>query len=312
MSNSNTPYDDAFRTLLTDCSRLIIPIVNVMFGDNYTLDEIVSLFQNEFFITEGGEEKRITDSNFRIGNRSKYRYHIECQSSSDGTIIVRIFEYATQIAISTAISDGKSTRFDLPKSGILYLRSNSNTKEHTIIVNAPNGKSLSYTVPVIRIADYSLEQLLDEGLWFLIPFYFFNYNLDEMDNSDDMINEMVEKYTKLWHKLDEYVEVGKITEFEKSAIKAMCDKVAEALSLKHANVQKGVMRVMGGQVLDYEAKRIYREATEKTKKDDALEAVQNMISFGVSKEKILTKYSQDIYEEALKILESASDELKEM
>lgn len=28
MANYNTPYDDSFRTLLTDCKRLIIPVVN--------------------------------------------------------------------------------------------------------------------------------------------------------------------------------------------------------------------------------------------------------------------------------------------
>lgn len=39
MSNSSTPYDDAFRTLLTDCSRLIIPLVNVMFDSSYSIDD---------------------------------------------------------------------------------------------------------------------------------------------------------------------------------------------------------------------------------------------------------------------------------
>ncbi len=29
----NTPYDDVFRTLLNDCSRLIIPIINEVFRE---------------------------------------------------------------------------------------------------------------------------------------------------------------------------------------------------------------------------------------------------------------------------------------
>lgn len=29
---SNTPYDDVFRTLLNDCSSLIIPVINEIFG----------------------------------------------------------------------------------------------------------------------------------------------------------------------------------------------------------------------------------------------------------------------------------------
>lgn len=32
----NTPYDDVFRTLLTDCTALIIPVVNELFHTSYT------------------------------------------------------------------------------------------------------------------------------------------------------------------------------------------------------------------------------------------------------------------------------------
>ena len=35
----NTPYDDVFRTMLNDCSRLIIPVINEIFCENYRGDE---------------------------------------------------------------------------------------------------------------------------------------------------------------------------------------------------------------------------------------------------------------------------------
>ena len=35
----STPYDDVFRTLLTDCSSLIIPVVNELFHEGYNGDE---------------------------------------------------------------------------------------------------------------------------------------------------------------------------------------------------------------------------------------------------------------------------------
>ena len=41
-TNVNTPYDDVFRTLLTDCSSLIIPVVNEIFHENYTVEETVT------------------------------------------------------------------------------------------------------------------------------------------------------------------------------------------------------------------------------------------------------------------------------
>lgn len=33
---TSTPYDDVFRTLLNDCSSLIIPMINEVFGEKYT------------------------------------------------------------------------------------------------------------------------------------------------------------------------------------------------------------------------------------------------------------------------------------
>ena len=46
----NTPYDDVFRTLLTDCTELMIPVVNEIFHTHYTGKETICLLQNEHFI----------------------------------------------------------------------------------------------------------------------------------------------------------------------------------------------------------------------------------------------------------------------
>ena len=45
----NTPYDDVFRTLLTDCTELMIPVVNEIFHTDYTGKETICLLQNEHF-----------------------------------------------------------------------------------------------------------------------------------------------------------------------------------------------------------------------------------------------------------------------
>ena len=64
----NTPYDDVFRTLLTDCTELMIPVVNEIFHTDYTGKETICLLQNEHFIKmpNGSEQERITDSSFEI------------------------------------------------------------------------------------------------------------------------------------------------------------------------------------------------------------------------------------------------------
>ena len=58
----------------------------------------------------------ITDSYIQIGGK---KYHIECQSTKDGTMIIRMFEYDSQIAIDSAVIDGNRLTVKFPNSAVL-------------------------------------------------------------------------------------------------------------------------------------------------------------------------------------------------
>lgn len=98
---TNTPYDDVFRTLLNDCTPLIIPVINDVFGEQYSGNEEIIFSPNEHFLNRqgGNEDERITESSFQIRGKEIKRYHLECQSSPDSSLLVRFFEYGTQIAL---------------------------------------------------------------------------------------------------------------------------------------------------------------------------------------------------------------------
>ena len=55
---------------------------------------------------------------------------------------------------------------------------------------------------------------------------------------------------------------------------------------------------MGGKILQLESERL-REEGQKTER---IRAIQNMIKYDVSKEKILQDYSEEEYEEAVKTM----------
>jgi predicted transposase/invertase (TIGR01784 family) len=59
MSEIGTPYDDVFRTLLTDCSRLIIPVVNEIFQKKllFLIPFYIFTFEHDFGIIENNENK---------------------------------------------------------------------------------------------------------------------------------------------------------------------------------------------------------------------------------------------------------------
>lgn len=73
-----TPYDDVFKTLLNDCTSLIIPVVNEIFGENYSGDEIVNFLPNEHYIhiPDTNTKEKITDSCFQIQGMQRKKYHI--------------------------------------------------------------------------------------------------------------------------------------------------------------------------------------------------------------------------------------------
>ena len=55
----NTPYDDVFRTLLNDCKQLIFPVLNEIFGENYSGNEDIKFSQNEIYLTQqDGEQEQ--------------------------------------------------------------------------------------------------------------------------------------------------------------------------------------------------------------------------------------------------------------
>ena len=85
---SSTPYDDVFKTLLNDCSSLIIPVINEVFHEHYRGDETITFHTNDHYMNgqDGEGKKRITDNCFDIQGETKKTYHVECQSTSDSSM----------------------------------------------------------------------------------------------------------------------------------------------------------------------------------------------------------------------------------
>ena len=264
---ANTPYDDVFRTLLNDCSRLIIPVINEMFHTSYTGREKISFSPNEHFLNQqdGSEEKRITDSCLMLDGDFYKRYHFECECLPDNTVSVRIFEYDSQIALDNSRIEGNKLIVTFPKSAVLFLRSNANTPDEMIIrIEAMNGEALEYAIPVMKTQKYTIEEIFEKKLLFLIPFYIFSHEsrFEEYNSSEEAMEPLLKEYQDIEKRLEELRNAGEIDERTRHTIIDMSNKVLENIAQKYDNVKKGVHDIMGGQVLEYETKTIFNEGIE--------------------------------------------------
>ncbi len=257
---ANTPYDDVFRTLLNDCSALVLPMLNETFGEHYTGKEEIIFFQNEHFLNQqdGTEEKRITDTFFAVSGAKRKKYHWECESKADKSILARFFEYDAQIALDgSSIKDGMLV-IEFPHSAVLVLRGgNSMPDKMRTKIKTPGGEA-EYDTEVLKICTYSLEELFEKNLLFLLPFYIFNHEnkLEACENKPDMLAELEKEYKNIRDRLGEMQEKGIIDSFTKCTLMDMSNKVAEHIAAKYINVREGVKKIMVGQVLEYEAKTI--------------------------------------------------------
>ena len=161
-----TIFDDVYRTIVQKLSFLIIPAINEAFGTHYDLHTGLTQLRNEHLELAG---KIITDSIFRIGD---ILYHIECQSTPDGTMVIRMFEYDFAIALEEAYKGNAPYRVKFPMSAVIYLRPDKNVRGAlSMEVEFPDGQIVTYQVPVINVQDYSLDNIFDKWLWLFIPFY---------------------------------------------------------------------------------------------------------------------------------------------
>ena len=242
METINTPYDDAFRTLLQDCPELVIPLINELFGTDYTGQEAVLSSANEIFIRNpnGKKEKRVTDSNLTLISLKgiSKRYHLECQSTADGTMEIRMWEYDAQIALMEKEYRNGVLHVNFPDSAVIYLRSSKTTSDELKICIHVRQKQLQYGIPILKVKDYTLEELFEKQLWMLIPFYIFRYEKEfrKINGDEERLHSLRMEYENVAARLDQECQSGRMKPITGGALCELANNVVKKLASKYDNV----------------------------------------------------------------------------
>ena len=293
---TNTPYDDVFRTLLNDCSHLIIPLINEVFGEKYSGREKIIFSPNEHFLNrqDGNEKERVTDTSFKIQGKETKKYHLECQSSTDNSMLIRFFEYDTQIALDEGEIKGNVLTVTLPHSAVLFLRCRRSAPDVLKIRMVTPGGSVEYGVQVIKTQQYTLDEIFEKNLLLLIPFYIFSHEtrFGEYERDKAKLRALQEEYEQIKNRLEGLLKERSISEYTKCTIIDMSNKVLEHIAAKYNSIREGVKEVMGGKVLEYEAKTIKKEGLEEGLEEGIRGTVSILKNLGIPRQTILIKIQE--------------------
>lgn len=223
---NNTIFDDVFRTMLEKMPELAVPLINEIFGTSYPEDIEIIQRRNEHQTKQG---EIITDSQLLIAEKI---YHLECQSTQDSEMVVRMIEYDFSIGLETMEKEEGKYRMYLPHSSILYLRGNKKTEKLTIEVVAPEGETWEYKVPAVYVGHYTKEEILEKRLFFLLPFYIMRYEKADL-------------------------EIGKEKEYRD--LIELIIRIADYILRKRKKARKGFGDVMGGKVLELESDQLMQQ-----------------------------------------------------
>ena len=275
---NNTIFDDVFRTMLEKMPELVIPLINEVFGTNYPADIPIEQQRNEHQ-TKSGE--KITDSRLKIADKI---YHIECQSTSDTEMVIRMIEYDFAISRESKKIENGRYRIYFPHSCVLYLRGKGRSNTIGMDIVMTNGQIIKYDLPAIYVENYTTDVIFQKKLLFLLPFYIMRYekSREKLDKNPKELRELLQEYEKIAGKLEDSL-LGRGREAQHRYLVEVIIRISDYIFANSEKTRKGVNAAMGGEVLDLKTDKLINEIRQDVKEEVRDEVKMEIVVYMLKK-----------------------------
>jgi hypothetical protein len=280
MQKLSPDYDNVFKTMKSKHNRLFISVINHKFGKHYPMNAKIEALPSEGYFTEretqeGSEdiEEKISDFLMRIENEV---YLLECQSYDDGSMAIRIAEYAFLAARQSAEWNIGYANIPMPNFAVIYVKRTNRTPEKTTIrFTFPNGQEVVYESENVILEELTKEYIIEKRLFPYIPFYITRYEkeLTEEGNIENAVSDLEYFRSEMIRLHDEH----ELTDDELVDLMKFVNTIITHITNGN-KVEERLVSVMGGVVLETESERIIRIERRKT--------IKNMLENGFKVEDI--------------------------
>ena len=101
----------------------------------------------------------------------------------------------------------------------------------TVRMQTPGG-DIDYPIPIMKVQKYTIDEIFENGLLFLIPFYIFSYEkfFDQLENDENGCAKLKREFATIRKRLDILCADGVISEYTKCTIWDVTKKVVENIA----------------------------------------------------------------------------------
>ena len=261
MQKKTPDYDNVFKTMKSKHKRLFISVINDIFDKEYPLDAKVEVLPSEGYLTESETadgskeiEEQISDFLIKIGSEV---YLLECQSYDDGSMAIRIAEYAFIVARQSATWDIGHATIPMPRFSVIYVKRTERTpKNTTITFRFPDGQEVKYESENVIIEEFTKEYIVEKRLFPYIPFYIARYEKEiaSEGNIENAVNDL--EYFR--DEMSRLYKTGKLSDEELLDLTGFVNTIITHITNGNKNEER-LVNVMGGTVIETESERLRRE-----------------------------------------------------
>ncbi len=228
------------------------------------LDVKVDVLPSEGYLTEnetadGSKELEEQISDFLIKIRDEV-YLLECQSYDDGSMSIRIAEYAFIVARQSAVWNiGKAT-IPMPRFTVIYVKRTEKTpKETAITFTFPDGQSVDYKSDNVILEELTKEYIIEKMLFPYIPFYIARYEKDVI--SGDNIEAVVDDLTYFRNEIIRLNNESELSDGEMADLMGFVNTIITHITNGNKNEER-LVNIMGGRVIETQTEIWIRQGME--------------------------------------------------
>lgn len=260
MQKRTHDYDNVFKTMKSKHKRLFISVINDTFGKSYPMNTKVDVLPSEGYLTESDTldgsreiEEQISDFLIKIGNEI---YLLECQSYDDGSMAIRIAEYAFIVARQFATWDIGHAVIPMPEFAVIYVKRTDRTPKKTVITfTFPDGQTVNYESDNIILEKFTKEYIIEKRLFPYIPFYIARYERNIA--SDGNIDRAIEDLTYFREEMVRLHEENELSDDEMIDIMGFVNTIITHITNGNQNEER-LVNIMGGTIIETESEKLIR------------------------------------------------------